>query len=119
MKKPIRFDPRERPRCPLRASAFLSAADRSVEVSLFDLSGQGFGGTGLSDARMGALISLQLPEIGLVPARIMWTRGDRFGAHFLRPVDLGRCRWTADADGRRAVDRRASATPGGFRARSA
>jgi hypothetical protein len=119
MKKPIRFDPRERPRCPLRASAVLSAGDRRVEVSIFDLSGEGFGATGLPEARQGALISLMLPEIGLIPARIVWTRSDRFGAHFLRPIDLRNCPWTEQAEGRPPVDRRASAAPRPFSARSA
>ena len=53
-----------------------------------------FGGvSATSDAKLssGMPISVEVPTIGLVRAKVMWTEGRRFGASFLKPVDVRKC----------------------------
>lgn len=106
MKQPIRFDPRERSRCRLQVPAVVTTSDGTLKVHVLDLSGEGFGATCSGRISRGHMVTLQVPEIGLVPARVMWTRAERFGAKFLRPFDLRRCRWTVGLDPRSGTDRR-------------
>jgi hypothetical protein len=60
-------------------------------IRVEDLSFTGFAGSCLAPLRPGSFISLALPEIGLVRAKVVWTRAGKVGGKFLKPVDVRRC----------------------------
>ena len=65
----------------------------SVEVRVLDLSSLGFRAHCEARLQPGGCVTLDIPGIGAVEAQVEWQRGDEFGARFLRPIDLGNCRW--------------------------
>lgn len=62
---------------------------RQTEVELANLSFGGFCATGVA-LQPGEYVSIDLPDIGLVRARIAWCEGDRIGGAFVSPVDIRR-----------------------------
>jgi hypothetical protein len=60
-------------------------------ITLEDLSFTGFAGTCAVPIKIGRFVSIALPPIGLVRAKIVWVREDRIGGEFLSPVDVRRC----------------------------
>jgi hypothetical protein len=60
-------------------------------IILEDLSFTGFAGVCHAPVRIGAFLSIALPPIGLVRAKVVWVRGERIGGEFLNPVDVRRC----------------------------
>lgn len=98
IKRPIQFDPTERPRCPLDASGLLTLSDgSSAKVRVFDLSRDGFRASSVVGIRMGGVVSMQVPGVGGIPARVLWARADKFGARFMRPVNVEACEWAREA----------------------
>ena len=60
-------------------------------IRVEDLSFTGFAGSCPASLKPGSFVSLALPEIGLVRAKIVWVRAGRIGGRFLKPVDVRRC----------------------------
>lgn len=60
-------------------------------VDLLDISFHGFRGCCAAELRQGEFVSIALPIIGLVRARIVWAERDQVGGRFNRPVDVRRC----------------------------
>jgi hypothetical protein len=65
--------------------------DRFVGIEIKDLSFYGFSASGELPFEAGSYVSVDLPAIGPVRARIAWIRGDSFGAVFPTAVDVRRC----------------------------
>ena len=63
---------------------------RQTEVDLANLSFGGFCAACGVPLRPGEFVSIDLPGIGLVRARVAWSHGGRFGAAFVSPVDIRR-----------------------------
>ena len=59
------------------------AAGRIVDISFFGLRVE----TELQPER-DDFVSVELPQFGLVRAKVAWCRGGSFGALFLKPVDI-------------------------------
>ena len=60
-------------------------------ITLEDLSFTGFAGLCAAPVKTDDYVSIALPPIGLVRAKIVWVRGERIGGEFRRPVDVRRC----------------------------
>jgi hypothetical protein len=60
-------------------------------VEIRNLSFYGFRADGSPPVKHGDYVSIDLPKIGLVRARIAWTREGRFGGIFSRAVDVRKC----------------------------
>jgi hypothetical protein len=67
------------------------AGDKLAEIEIKDLSFYGFSATGTLAVHAGSYVSVDLPSIGLVRARIAWIRGGLFGAVFPTAVDVRKC----------------------------
>lgn len=65
----------------------------SIEIRMADISELGFRAGCEARLQAGALISLEVPGIGSRDAQVEWQRGGEFGARFLAPLPLERCRW--------------------------
>ena len=70
----------------VRHSGFESAP---VEIS--NLSFYGFSACGPLPVKHGDYVSVDLPNIGLVRARIAWSDENRFGGVFPKAVDVRKC----------------------------
>lgn len=70
----------------LRHSSFEAS---SVEIR--NISFYGFRAEGTPPVKHGDYVSIDLPRIGLVRARIAWAQEGRFGAIFSRAVDVRKC----------------------------
>jgi hypothetical protein len=66
----------------------------AMEVRMTDISECGFRAGCEARLPVGGCVSLDVPGIGTVDAQVEWQRGDEFGARFLAPLPLDRCRWT-------------------------
>ena len=64
---------------------------REAAIHVSDLSFGGFAGECTVALEKGEYVSLALPQIGLVRARIVWQKQGRIGARFNKPVDVRRC----------------------------
>jgi len=60
-------------------------------VEIRNLSFYGFRADGAPPMRHGDYVSIDLPRIGLVRARIAWAHEGRFGAIFSKAVDVRKC----------------------------
>lgn len=76
--------------------------EEAHEVLIGNLSPFGFMAISPVGYREGTLVRLQLPMIGEVNARIVWSLSDRIGAEFIRPFDVRGYRELLDASPRRA-----------------
>ena len=65
-----------------------------VNVSVLDVSTEGFRAAGDIKLRPGGYLSLEVPGIGIVDAKVIWQQCREFGAQFLRPLPLDHCAWT-------------------------
>ena len=70
----------------LRHSGFDQA-----EVIISNLSFRGFRAECAEPLTPGEFVSIDLPQIGLVRARIAWCHSGRIGGMFLKPMDVRRC----------------------------
>ena len=64
---------------------------QQATIRIEDLSFTGFAGSCAATLAPGSFVSLALPEIGLVRARIIWVRADKIGGKFLKAIDVRRC----------------------------
>jgi hypothetical protein len=97
-KQRIIFDPRSGPRRPLEVSASLAMSGlRHLKVRVFDISPEGFRASCVGGIKGGSVISLEVPGLGAVPARVLWIQSDEFGAKFMRRIDAQRCGWLREA----------------------
>lgn len=71
----------------------------SVEIRMADISELGFRAAAEARLRVGGLVSLEVPGIGVVDAQVEWQRGGEFGARFLAPLALDRCGWACGDGG--------------------
>lgn len=67
----------------------------SVEVALCDLSSSGFMAECAENVSIGSYVTLDVPGLGPVRAKVRWQVGMRMGGQFLDPIRLSRCEWTA------------------------
>jgi hypothetical protein len=65
-----------------------------VNIEVMDLSSAGFRASGDLQLRPGGYLSLEVPGIGTVDAKVVWQQSREFGAQFLRPLPLAHCAWT-------------------------
>ena len=73
------------------ASRLRYGGDKLAEIEIKDLSFYGFSASGAVPVDAGSYVSVDLPAIGLVRARIAWIRGGTFGAVFPTAVDVRKC----------------------------
>lgn len=73
------------------ASRLRYSGDQLAEIEIKDLSFYGFSASGTVPVDRGSYVSVDLPAIGLVRARIAWIRGEMFGAVFPTAVDVRKC----------------------------
>jgi len=64
---------------------------QQATIRIEDLSFTGFAGSCPASLPPGTFISLALPAIGLVRAKVVWSRSGKLGGRFLKPVDIRRC----------------------------
>ena len=60
-------------------------------VQIRNLSFYGFRADGRLPLKHGDYVSVDLPNLGLVRARIAWCKKDRFGAVFPTAIDVRKC----------------------------
>lgn len=107
VKKPIMFDRREGQRRVAEGSAELSPHELAGEkVRVLDLSPSGIRARCQIVLSVGKVVSLAIPGVGMVPARVMWAAEGEFGARFLRPIDLDGCAWRVETGPRGGTERR-------------
>ncbi len=70
----------------IRHSSFEAAP-----VEIRNLSFYGFRADGGAALKHGDFVSIDLPRIGLVRARVAWAKEGRFGGIFSRAVDVRKC----------------------------
>lgn len=63
----------------------------AATVEIRNLSFYGFRADGSLAVKHGDFVSIDLPRIGLVRARIAWAREGRFGGIFSKAVDVRKC----------------------------
>jgi hypothetical protein len=95
----IQFDRRNRPRRAVNSRAFLVPNDWSkLEVDVIDFSAEGFRASCSAVVKVGSFVSLRVPGIGVVAARVVWTAEGQLGAKFIRPIDVRHCLWSTEVD---------------------
>jgi hypothetical protein len=65
---------------------FIGEAPQPIEI--LNLSDRGFGARSSLSILIGTQISVELPFVGIVQARVRWGIGNRFGAVFARDTGL-------------------------------
>jgi hypothetical protein len=122
---------RHHPRVAVGKPARLRPHERFVmQVDVVDCSPQGFRAYCEAAVRIGNWVSLDVPGLGVVEAKVIWRKDGQIGAQFVRPIDLEHCAWTnpavakglvAEADGsepatllaRQLAERAARSMPAG------
>lgn len=67
-------------------------AVRVITVALGDISTAGLMARTDEPIPLGSTVSIELPAIGTVQARVRWTVGGRVGVRFVLPIDVEACR---------------------------
>jgi hypothetical protein len=67
----------------------------SLEIRVLDLSSTYFRAECEARLPKGSLVSLELPGLGEVLARVEWQQGKELGATFTQPIEIDRCTWPA------------------------
>lgn len=65
---------------------------RVVTVALGDISTAGLMARTDEPIPLGSTVSIDLPAVGPVQARVRWTVGGRVGVRFAAPIDVDACR---------------------------
>jgi hypothetical protein len=82
-------------RIPIEKPARLRPNDWSrVGIHVLDVSTAGFRASADVQLRPGGYLSLEVPGVGIVDAKVIWQQSREFGAQFLRPLPLDHCAWT-------------------------
>jgi hypothetical protein len=97
---------RKAPRRDLGRPARLKPNDwSSIEVEVVNFSTDGFRARCEAVLRIGSYVSIQIPGIGSVQAKIVWNKAGEFGAKFVQPIDPRYCGWFgAEAPGAAAEE---------------
>ncbi len=82
-----RAEPRDEVYCRARATL---ADQRSVPVTVVNLSPGGMMARAEVDIAVGEWVKVQLPVVGMVTAAVRWSLGGRIGCQFDRPIDARR-----------------------------
>ncbi len=69
-------------------SRLLHSGTNEVAAAISNISFYGFRAVSAAPVERGDFISIALPSVGLVRAKVAWTQTGSFGAMFLRPVDV-------------------------------
>lgn len=80
----VRSEPREEV---LHRSHVTLADQRTVPVTVVNLSPHGMMARSDTDIVAGEWLKVQLPVIGIVAAAVRWSLGGRIGCQFDRPID--------------------------------
>ncbi|RVT94574.1 PilZ domain-containing protein [Sphingomonas crocodyli] len=80
----LRRAPRDEVALPTR---MIDAQNRAADVLLVNVSPLGFMVREYGSTEKGSIVKLQLPRLGDVPAKVVWSLGGRIGAEFLTPID--------------------------------
>ena len=64
---------------------------KAAPVVIRDLSFWGFQADAELSLNLGDFVSVDLPNLGLVRARVAWAGPGKFAASFLKPVDVRKC----------------------------
>lgn len=72
-------------------SRLLYRAMESCEIEIENISFSGFRALCDLDLPPGSFVSVDLPNFGLVRARIAWSAGGKIGVAFTRVMDVRRC----------------------------
>jgi hypothetical protein len=95
-KAKFQHERRQAPRTAIDRPARLRLNEWSrLLVEVTNISRDGFSATADALPRAGAYVTLEVPGIGRVEARVVWCEERRFGARFIRPLDLRLCGWLA------------------------
>lgn len=62
-----------------------------ADVRICNLSFRGFRAECGEELTPGEFVSIDLPQFGLVRARVAWCHSGRMGGMFLKPMDVRRC----------------------------
>lgn len=65
---------------------------KNVGIRLCDISETGFMAECQEQVPLGGTVSIDLPGLGAVHARIRWGMGGRIGGRFMEAIDLEACR---------------------------
>ena len=87
--EPAPADRRRIERRKVRLDLGHSSAGGGSRVVVLDLSETGMQIVTIADLRIGEAFPVQLPEAGLVEARVVWSRAPNFGCEFVPPVSKG------------------------------
>ncbi|MGF1550730.1 MAG: hypothetical protein ACFBQW_09450 [Sphingomonadaceae bacterium] len=68
----------------------------SIEVQLIDFTRFGFRARCEAKLLTGGYVTLEVPGIGLVEAKVQWQRDGEFGAEFQRPISMVQCGWSKE-----------------------
>jgi hypothetical protein len=90
----VGFERRSVPRTNAGCSARLRPNEwSSIEVELIDFSKLGFRVGTAALLPVGSFVSLEVPGIGHVRAKVIWRGDGECGAKFIQPIDLRHCEW--------------------------
>jgi hypothetical protein len=70
----------------------------SFEADVVDLSCRGFKAAAETLLRVGSIVSIEVPELGAVPAVVVWREPEAFGARFIQPLSLASSAWLRELD---------------------
>ena len=99
----VRYERRSVPRTAGGCSARLRPNEwSSIEVELMDFSKLGFRIATAALLSVGSFVSLEVPGIGHVKAKVIWRGDGECGAKFIQPIDLRHCEWIPE-DARAAM----------------
>ena len=88
LKRVVRFAPRE-PRAAVAVdSLLLLPDDRTVPVTIRNISADGFMGEVMTDLQLGTWFGVAIPCCGIVRARVRWSEPGAIGAQFGRSLDV-------------------------------
>ncbi len=73
----------------LRFESVLNSSCNLSKVVVLDLSEAGLMLHTASDLAVGEIFELELPQVGIVEARVVWKRVSLYGCEFLSPVSRG------------------------------
>lgn len=75
-------------RTPIGFATMMFIGEAPQPIKILNLSDRGFGARSSLSILIGTQISVELPLVGIVQARVRWGIGNRFGAVFLRDIRL-------------------------------
>jgi hypothetical protein len=61
-----------------------------VDIVLRDISVRGFMGECTAFVSIGSIVGVELPELGIVKATVVWALSGRLGGRFLEPIEVDR-----------------------------